>query len=72
MCEDRQCFGDFGRLRVELMRSVWIMNEPADLPHDSVSSLRHEISEAAGFQSTRRADFTFNDPSHESADILLT
>ncbi len=49
--EDQQCFGDFGRLCVGLMRSVWIMNKLADLPHDSVSSMKHEGSESAGFQS---------------------
>lgn len=38
--ECQQCFGHSDWQCVRLMRSVWIMNEPADLPHNSLSSMK--------------------------------
>lgn len=39
--ECQQCFRHSDWQCAGLMRSVWIMNEPADIPHNSLSSMKH-------------------------------
>lgn len=53
--ERQQCFRHSDWQCAGLMRSVWIMNEPADIPHNSLSSMKHN-TKAQSLQGFTRAN----------------